>query len=88
MYHQNALYFYDDFAYDNDYSGFSEDLDEGQRTGKAIRDKNVLFMCNHGVMVLGNNVAEMFYRAYYLERACIFQVHLMIKFNFGSFVKL
>ncbi|KXJ06413.1 uncharacterized protein LOC110254377 [Exaiptasia diaphana] len=77
MYHQNSLMFYNDFAYDREYGGFSQDITEGQRIATHIKDKSVLFMCNHGVMVVGQNVADVFYLVYYLERACMFQALAM-----------
>jgi ribulose-5-phosphate 4-epimerase/fuculose-1-phosphate aldolase len=74
MYHQDSCYFYDDFAYDRDYSGLSVDTNEGERIAMHIENKRVLFMCNHGIMVVGPSVAEVFNDTYYLERACFFQV--------------
>ncbi len=37
-------------------------------------DKRVLFLANHGVIVVGPSVAEAFDSLYYLERACRLQV--------------
>jgi ribulose-5-phosphate 4-epimerase/fuculose-1-phosphate aldolase len=74
MYHQTSCYFYNDFAYDRDYSGLSFDLNEGERIAKHIGNKRVLFMCNHGVLIVGKSVAEAFNDTYFLERACLFQV--------------
>ncbi|KAK3736298.1 hypothetical protein QZH41_020760 [Actinostola sp. cb2023] len=77
MYHQNSSLFYNDFAYDRTYGGLSLDVDEGQRIAKNIGNKLVLFMCNHGVMVVGSSVANVFHDVYYLERACMYQVIAM-----------
>ena len=74
MYHQVSCAFYDSVAYDRDFSGLSDDEEEGQRTARQLGDKKVLFMCNHGVVVVGPTVAATFDRVYYLERACMYQV--------------
>lgn len=74
MYHQNACLFYNRIAYDRDYSGLSTDDEEGMRTGRQLRDKSVLFMCNHGVLVVADTAARAFDDVYYLERACMTQV--------------
>jgi ribulose-5-phosphate 4-epimerase/fuculose-1-phosphate aldolase len=39
-----------------------------------IRDADVLFLANHGVIVCGPSVAYAFDDLYYLERACMLQV--------------
>jgi len=77
MYHQNACLFYNRIAYDRDYSGLSTDDEEGMRTGRQLRDKSVLFMCNHGVLVVADTAARAFDDVYYLERACMTQVLAM-----------
>ncbi|EDO43435.1 predicted protein, partial [Nematostella vectensis] len=77
MYHQNACRFYDDVAYDNNYSGYATDVKEGCRTGRMLRDKVVLFMCNHGILVVGPDAQQTFDDTYYLERACMNQVLAM-----------
>ncbi|XP_031550554.1 uncharacterized protein LOC116287981 [Actinia tenebrosa] len=77
MYHQTSCYFYNDFAYDQDYGGLSLDTDEGERIAKHIGNKRVLFMCNHGVVVVGKTVAETFNDTYYIERACMHQALAM-----------
>ena len=41
---------------------------------KALGDKRVLFLANHGVVVVGPNIAKAFEDLYYLERACQVQV--------------
>ena len=39
-----------------------------------MRDADVLFLANHGVIVCGPSVAYAFDDLYYLERACLLQV--------------
>jgi ribulose-5-phosphate 4-epimerase/fuculose-1-phosphate aldolase len=74
---QTALNFYDDVAYDRKYNGLVLDSSEGDRIAAALGDKRVLFLANHGVIVIGRSVAEAFDDLYYLERACQAQVIAM-----------
>jgi ribulose-5-phosphate 4-epimerase/fuculose-1-phosphate aldolase len=75
MLDQNACRFYQRIAYDRDYSGMALEVSEGQRVAKVLGDsKNVLFLANHGVIVVGNSVAEAFDELYYLEKAAQLQV--------------
>ena len=74
MVEQNALRFHDDIAYDDVYNGLVVDNGEGDRIAAALGDKRVLFLANHGVIVVGPSVAEAFDLLYYLERACRLQV--------------
>lgn len=77
MYHQNSCLFYNRVAYDREYNGLSTDDDEGMRIAKQLGDKSVLFMCNHGVLVVAGTAARAFDDFYYLERACMTQVLAM-----------
>ncbi len=74
---QNALRFYGDVAYDDDYNGFAADTAEGARMAGVLGDKRVLFLAHHGVIVIGETMAEAFDDLYYLERACEVQVLAM-----------
>jgi ribulose-5-phosphate 4-epimerase/fuculose-1-phosphate aldolase len=74
MVEQNALRFADDIAYDDSYNGLVVDDAEGDRLARVLGDKRVLFLANHGVIVVGPSVAEAFDLLYYLERACRVQV--------------
>jgi ribulose-5-phosphate 4-epimerase/fuculose-1-phosphate aldolase len=74
MVEQNALRFHDDIAYDDTYNGLVVDDAEGDRLARALGDKRVMFLANHGVIVVGPTVAEAFDLLYYLERACRLQV--------------
>src|SRR3546814_3131032 len=71
---QNALRYYNDVAYDGSYNGLASDLEEGARMARALGAKRVLFLANHGVVVVGPNIARAFEDLYYLERACQVQV--------------
>ena len=74
MVEQNALRFHDDIAYDDVYNGLVVDNAEGDRLARALGSKRVMFLANHGVIVVGSSVAEAFDALYYLERACRLQV--------------
>jgi ribulose-5-phosphate 4-epimerase/fuculose-1-phosphate aldolase len=74
MVEQNALRFHDDIAYDDVYNGLVVDNAEGDRLARALGGKRVMFLANHGVIVVGPSVAEAFDALYYLERACRLQV--------------
>ena len=74
MAEQNALRFHDDIAYDDTYNGLVVDAAEGDRLARVLGDKRVMFLANHGVIVVGPSVAEAFDSLYYLERACRLQV--------------
>lgn len=70
MVNQDNLRFYGRIAYDDDYSGPADDVDEGARMAKAFDGKPVLVSRNHGVTTTGATVADAFYNLYYLEVAC------------------
>jgi ribulose-5-phosphate 4-epimerase/fuculose-1-phosphate aldolase len=74
MVEQNALRFHDDIAYDDTYNGLVVDSAEGDRLARVMGSKRVMFLANHGVIVVGPSVAEAFDSLYYLERACRLQV--------------
>lgn len=74
MVEQNALRYFDDIAYDDEYNGLVVDNAEGDRLATALGSKRVMFLANHGVIVVGKTVAEAFDLMYYLERACRLQV--------------
>jgi ribulose-5-phosphate 4-epimerase/fuculose-1-phosphate aldolase len=75
MLDQNACRFYNRIGYDRDYSGMFVDDSEGERVAGLLGDDNsVLFLGNHGVLVIGATVAEAFDELYYLEQACKVQV--------------
>ncbi len=71
---QNSLKFYNRVAYDEHYNGLALDEAEGERMCGEMRDADVLFLGNHGVIVCGPTVSATFDDLYYLERACMLQV--------------
>ena len=71
---QTALRFFGRIAVDEDYNGLALDGREGQRIAASIGNADVVFLKNHGVMVLGESIAEAWDDLYYLERAAQAQV--------------
>lgn len=72
---QNACRFHQRIAYDRHYAGMALDDTEGERVARLLGDdKSVLFLGNHGVLVVGETVGEAFDELYYLEKAAQLQV--------------
>lgn len=75
MLDQNACRFHGRIAYDRGYGGMFLDGGEAERVASLLGDdKDILMLGNHGVLVIGNSVAEAFEDLYYLERASYHQV--------------
>lgn len=68
---QNTATFYNRVAVDDHFGGLAFE-EEAERCCSNLSDpsKTVLVMGNHGIMVIGQTVAETFNRMYYFERAC------------------
>lgn len=67
---QNAAVFYEKVAY-FDYEGIVTGREEGERMVEALGDKRVLFLANHGVLVVGRTIEQAMIHLYQLERACM-----------------
>ncbi|MCW3473110.1 aldolase [Limobrevibacterium gyesilva] len=67
---QSSLKFYGRTLVDEHYNGLALDETEGDRIAASIGDADIVFMKNHGVMVVGTTIAETWDDLYYLERAC------------------
>lgn len=67
---QNCCTFYNRVVIDEDYGGLAFE-EEGARCGALLNDprKKVMVMGSHGVLVIGDTVADTFNRLYYFERA-------------------
>ena len=74
---QTAAFLSRNIAYDDAYTGLADDLSEGDRLAAVLGDKHVLFMKNHGVLVVGDTVAQAYRRLYKLERVCRAQILAM-----------
>lgn len=67
---QNTAGFFNRCAIDLNYGGIADNEAEGARLVRALGNKQVLLMGNHGVLVAAPSVAEAYDKLYYLERAC------------------
>lgn len=74
---QNAFRYWNRIAYDEKYAGVALGNDEGDRMCRALGDKDILFLRNHGVIVTGPTVAQAYDDLYYLERTAMVQVLAM-----------
>ena len=74
---QTAAFFHGHVAYDDTYTGTADFVEEGERLARLIGDKQVLFMKNHGVLVVGDDMPQAYRRLYKLERVCRAQVLAM-----------
>lgn len=72
--HHNDLILGDRIAYDDAATGPAASNDEGDRLARALGDKTVLVMANHGVTVVGPTVHEAFDELYAAERTCMYQM--------------
>jgi ribulose-5-phosphate 4-epimerase/fuculose-1-phosphate aldolase len=74
---QTAAFFQGHIAYDDNYAGVADSLEEGERLARLIGDKQIVFMKNHGVIATGSTIAQAYKRLYKLERVCRTQVLAM-----------
>lgn len=67
---QNAAMFYERQVVDDHYGGLAFE-EEGERCSELLADPKttVMVMGNHGIMVIGETVAQTFNRMYFFERA-------------------
>lgn len=67
---QNSATFYNRIVIDENYGGLAFE-EEGERCAQLFSDprKKVMVMGNHGVMIIGDTVAETFNLLFYFERA-------------------
>ena len=67
---QNAAVFYGNCAYFG-YEGIVTEAEEGEGMVEALGDKRVLFLANHGVLIVGDTIEKTMLWLYQLERACM-----------------
>ena len=67
---QNSAMFFNRHVVDESYGGMAFES-EGERCSRLLSDPKVktMIMGNHGVLVIGDSVADTFNRLYYFERA-------------------
>jgi ribulose-5-phosphate 4-epimerase/fuculose-1-phosphate aldolase len=70
--HQSGLRFFGKIAYDDAFNGLVTDEDEGARLARVLGDSRVMFLANHGQIIVGRSVAEAYQYTYALERNCMY----------------
>ena len=67
---QNTATFYNRCVVDEDFGGLAFE-EEGKRCAALLNDpkQKVMIMGNHGILIIGDSVADTFNRLYYFERA-------------------
>ncbi len=66
---QTSLRFQARMAIDEHYNGVALSTEEGDRIAASIGDADIIFMKNHGVMVVAPTIAKAWDDLFYLERA-------------------
>lgn len=74
---QTAAFLTPHIAYDDGYAGLADSLSEGERLATILGTKQIVFMKNHGVLVIGETIAQAYRRLYKLERVCRAQILAM-----------
>jgi ribulose-5-phosphate 4-epimerase/fuculose-1-phosphate aldolase len=74
---QTAAFLTRNIAYDDGYTGLADSHSEGERLASVLGDKHIMFMKNHGVLAVGDNVGQAYRRLYKLERVCRAQILAM-----------
>ena len=67
---QTTARYFNRVAYDMHYGGIADSTAEGDRLAAALGNQSTMMMGQHGILVVGETVADAFDRLYYLERAC------------------
>ena len=70
---QASLRFRGKLAY-HDYAGAATGPAERDRLSEDMGDCSIMLMRNHGVLSTGQTCGEAFIEAFYMERACQFQI--------------
>jgi ribulose-5-phosphate 4-epimerase/fuculose-1-phosphate aldolase len=66
---QTSARFHRRVAIDKGYGGMADNAAEGLRLTRALGSMRVLMMGNHGVLIVGDSIAEAFDALYHVERA-------------------
>jgi ribulose-5-phosphate 4-epimerase/fuculose-1-phosphate aldolase len=74
---QTAAFFDGQIAYEDEYRGTADTLEEGEHLARVMGDKPVVFLKNHGVLVAAHTVAKAYHILYLLERVCRAQILAM-----------
>ena len=74
---QDSCAFYEDHAVYDDYHGLVNDMDEGVRLAKALGPNKAAILQNHGLLTVGQTVAEAVWWFITMERSCQVQLVAM-----------
>lgn len=74
---QDACAFFEDHAVYRDYRGVVDEVDEGQRIAAALGDCKAVILQNHGLLTVGQSVAEAVWWFVTMERSCQAQLLAM-----------
>ena len=66
---QNTMRFYNRVSLFSDFGGLGFE-DESKKMASAIGNNRSMLLANHGILTLGQTVAEAFDELYYFEKAC------------------
>ena len=67
---QNACRFFNRVAYDETFGGMLLAEEEAERQAATLGKNKVLVMRGHGILTVGDDIAEAFDLMYYFERTC------------------
>jgi ribulose-5-phosphate 4-epimerase/fuculose-1-phosphate aldolase len=74
---QDACQFYKDHGLYDDFGGVATDQEEGARIGKALGSYKAVLLANHGILTVGQTVAEAAWWFISMERSCQAQLLAM-----------
>lgn len=74
---QDACAFFEDHGLYSDFTGVVNDLEEGRRIGKALGGYKAVILQNHGLLTVGQSVAEAVWWFVTMERSCQAQLLAM-----------
>ncbi|MGW2017911.1 class II aldolase/adducin family protein [Streptomyces sp. NPDC001927] len=74
---QDACAFFEDHGIYDDYRGVVNELDEGKRVAKALAGHKAVILKNHGLLTVGQSVAEAVWWFVTMERSCQAQLLAM-----------
>ena len=66
---QNTMRFFNRVSMFNDFGGLGFE-EESNKMASAIGNNSLLLLANHGILTVGQTVADAFDKLYYFERAC------------------
>ncbi len=70
---QHSIFVLSSLAY-HDYEGVALNDDEKPRLVRDLGDKRFFMLRNHGLLTVGDSIAEAFVAMYFFERTCMIQV--------------